>query len=161
MVPLPQEKKPIGSKWVYEVKLHPDGSLERCKARLVAKGYNQKYGVDYEEIFFPVVKMKSVRCLISLAASKKWDLFQLDVNNAFLHGDLSEEVYMLVPKGMAKPDKLVCRLRKSIYGLKQSSRKWFEKLAAELLAQGIHNLRMMLVCFYIKQPLTLINWLFM
>lgn len=136
LVSLPPGKKCIGSKWVYRVKLKSDGSLERCKARLVAKGFNQRYGIDYEETFSPVVKMNTIRCLIALAASRKWDLFQLDVNNAFLHGDLKQEVYMTPPSGLNVPSHLVCRLIKTIYGLKQSSREWFDKLHQELTSQG-------------------------
>lgn len=78
LVDLPSGKKPIGCKWVYKVKLHVDGSLERCKARLVAKGFNQKFGVDYLETFSPVVKMVTVRCMIALAASKKWKLHRCE-----------------------------------------------------------------------------------
>ena len=126
----------IGSRWVFQVKLNVDGSFERCEARLVAKGYSQRYGIDFEETFSPVVKMSTVRCVIALAACRKWKLFQLDVNNAFLHGDLIEEVYMQVPEGYLNPLNLVCRLRKSVYGLRQSSRRWSYKLATELIAQG-------------------------
>ena len=103
---------------------------------MVAKGFNQKYGVDFEETFSPVVKMSTVRCIIALAASKQWKLFQLDVNNAFLHGDLIEEVYMKVPEGYPNPLNKVCRLVKSIYGLRQSSRMWSDKLAISLISQG-------------------------
>lgn len=116
---MPPNKKPIGCKWVYKVKLKADGSLEHCKACLVAKGFNQKYGIDYQEAFSPVIKMTTIRSMIALAASRKWDLYQLDVNNAFMHGDLNEEVYMKVPDGITAPPNMVCRLRKSIYGLKQ------------------------------------------
>ena len=124
LVHLPTEKKAIGCRWVFAVKVNPDGSVARLKARLVAKGYAQTYGVDYSDTFSHVAKMTSVRLFISLVATHNWDLHQLDIKNVFLHGNLQEEVYMEQPLGFVAQGEIekVCHLRKSLYGLKQSPR---------------------------------------
>ncbi|MCO5615093.1 hypothetical protein L7F22_069382 [Adiantum nelumboides] len=90
----PKGKKPIGCRWVYKIKHNSDGSVSKYKARLVAKRYAQTYGIDYEEMFAPIVKMTTIRAIIAVAAAKGWILHQMDVKNVFLHGDLQEEVYM-------------------------------------------------------------------
>jgi hypothetical protein len=101
LVDLPNGKKAVGCKWVYTVKHNPDGRVERYKAHLVSKGYSQTYGIDYEETFAPVAKMNTIRALISCASNLDWNLHQLDLKNAFLHGDLREEVYMHIPPGFS------------------------------------------------------------
>ena len=142
LVPCPSGKRPVGCRWVYTVKANPDGTLDRLKARLVAKGYFQIYGVDFSETFSPVAKLSSVRIIISLAATFHWPLYQLDVKNAFLHGDLTDEVYMEQPPGFVaqgESSQLVCKLKKSLYGLKQSPRAWFGRFSLVVTKFGLHR----------------------
>ena len=132
LVPLPAGKSPIGCRWAYTIKICPDGKVDRLKARLVAMGYTQIYGSDYYDTFSPVVKIASIRLLFYMAAMRSWPLYQLDIKNAFLHGDLAKEVYMVHPPGFIAQGKsgLVCRLRRSLYGLKQSLRAWFGRFSS-------------------------------
>ncbi|RVW57066.1 Retrovirus-related Pol polyprotein from transposon TNT 1-94 [Vitis vinifera] len=135
---LPRGKKPVGCKWIFTVKYKADGNVDRYKARLVTKGFTQSYGIDYQETFAPVAKLNTVRVLLSLAANLDWSLHQLDVKNAFLNGDLEEEVYMDIPAGLETTSNFnkVCRLRKSLYGLKQSPRAWFERFTKVVKGYG-------------------------
>ena len=141
LVDLPVGKRAIGCKWVFAIKMNPDGSVARLKARLVAKGYAQTYGVDYSDTFSPVAKLTSVRLFISMAATHDWPLHQLDIKNAFLHGDLQEEVYVEQPPGFVAQGEYgkVCRLHKSLYGLKQSPRAWFGKFSQAVEEFGMHK----------------------
>ena len=119
-VSLPRGKRVIGCRWVCTPKFKANGTSERLKARLVAKGYAQSYGVDYFETFAPVTKFNTIRVLIALAAKCGWDILQFDVKNAFLRGELEEDVYMEMPpryQVVAQPN-LVCKLKKTLYGLK-------------------------------------------
>lgn len=116
----------LPNKWVFKIKRHSDGSVERYKARLVANGFHQQEGVDYGETFSPVVKHSTIRLILALAINFGWSIRQLDVQNAFLHGYITDDVFMKQPTGFADPayPNYVCKLRRSLYGLKQAPRAW-------------------------------------
>ena len=138
IVLLPEGKKPVGCRWVYTLKCKDDGSLEGYKARLVARGYTQTHGIDYQDTFAPVAKMNTIRIIISLAVNLDWPLNQYDIKNAFLHGDLKEEIYMQLPPGYEgnQNEGKVCKLRKALYGLKQSPRAWFGRFTQAMRSVG-------------------------
>ena len=152
---LPPGKLAIGCRWLYKTKFKPDGTIERYKSRLVILGCKQQHGVDFGETFAPVAKMATVRTLLAVTAIQNWVTLQMDVTNAFLHGDLTEEVYMTFPQGYsgwgsrielgnqtnstltdADGRRLVCKLVKSLYGLRQAPRCWFSKLSTTLIVNG-------------------------
>ena len=143
LVPSHPSQNIIGCKWVFRVKRHADGSVERHKARLVAKGFHQQSRVNYDETYSPVNKPTTVRTVLSIAISSGWSLRQIDIQNAFLHDNLSEEVFMSQPPGYQHPlyPNHVCKLQKAIYGLKQAPRAWFSCLSTKLLELGFHGSR--------------------
>ena len=136
---LSKGKKEIGCKWVYAQKEgFPSKNDVRYKARLVAKGYAQKEGIDYNEVFSPVVKHSSIHILFALVAQFNMELVQMDVKTTFLHGDLEEEIYITQPDGfkVAGKENLVCKLNNSLYGLKQSPRQWYKRFDQFMIGQN-------------------------
>lgn len=127
LVEKPMEKKILDNKWCYTIKRNSDDSIERFKARLVTRGFRQKLGEDYTETYSPVVKYTSVRLLFAYAAMRKMIIKQFDVKTAFLYGNLQEDVYMDQPQGFADGTGRICKLMRSLYGLKQSPRCWNER----------------------------------
>ncbi|PKU78594.1 Retrovirus-related Pol polyprotein from transposon TNT 1-94 [Dendrobium catenatum] len=138
LVPPPDKDPVLGSKWTFKTKLLPNGKIDRYKARLVAQGFNQTLGVNYTETFSPVAKMPTIRLLLTVALHRQWSILQLDISNAFLHGDLRDTVYMRQPEGFTNKQHphYVCQLQRSLYGLKQAPRQWFHKLTSLLLQFG-------------------------
>ncbi|KAK9024865.1 hypothetical protein V6N11_064771 [Hibiscus sabdariffa] len=126
LVEPPKGIKPIGCKWVFKKKTDMDGNVQTYKGRLVAKGFQQIHGVDYDETFSPVAMFKSIRILLAVAAFHDYEIWQMDVKTAFLNGKLEEDVYMTQPEGFVTLENVrkVCKLQRSIYGLKQASRSW-------------------------------------
>ena len=141
LVDQPDDVRPIGCKWIYKKKKGIDGKVQTFKARLVAKGYTQKEGVDYEETFSPVAMLKSIRILLSIAAYYDYEIWQMDVKTAFLNGSLDECIYMVQPEGFITQDQeqKVCKLLKSIYGLKQASRSWNIRFDTTIKSYGFEQ----------------------
>ncbi|GJW26677.1 retrotransposon protein, putative, ty1-copia subclass [Tanacetum coccineum] len=138
LVELPPNARTVSSKWFFKKKTNMDGAVYVFKAHLVAKGFTQTYGVDYEETFSPVADIRAIRILLAIAAYYDYEIWQMDVKTAFLNGHLSEEVYMEQPKGFVNPKypNHVCKLKRSIYGLKQASRQWNKRFDDEIKKFG-------------------------
>nr|ABB47203.2 retrotransposon protein, putative, unclassified [Oryza sativa Japonica Group] len=138
LVPQPPGANVVTGKWIFRHKFHSDGTLARHKARCVVRGYSQQHGIDYNETFSPVVKPATIHVVLSIAASRSWPIHQLDVKNAFLHGNLEETVYCQQPFGFVDPSEptAVCLLQKSLYGLKQAPRAWYQRFATYIRQLG-------------------------
>lgn len=138
LVPSHEGQNPINCGWVHKVKLNADGSVNKLKSRLVARGNEQEEWKDYIETFSPVVRTATKKTVLHVAVTKHWKIKQLDVQNAFLHGDLKETVYMKQPPGFEDPYKpdYVCKLKKAIYGLKHAPRAWFDNFTLFLIDFG-------------------------
>ncbi|GKA34943.1 ribonuclease H-like domain-containing protein [Tanacetum coccineum] len=141
LVPRPQNVNAVRFMWLFKHKFRADGSLSRYKARLVANGCSQQQGIDCDETFSSVVKSATICTVLSLAVSHAWLIHQLDVKNAFLHGHLSETIYMHQPPGFVDPTRqgYVCLLKKSLYGLKQAPRAWFQRFASHAIRVGFRH----------------------
>ncbi|KAI5336426.1 hypothetical protein L3X38_015693 [Prunus dulcis] len=161
LIPSLPSQNLIGCKWVFRIKRHPDGTIDRYKARLVAKGFHQRPGVDFSDTFSPVVKPTTIRIVLHLAVTHGWPIRQLDVNNAFLHGTLLENVYMVQPPGFVDSNhpSYVCKLRKALYGLKQAPRAWYKELHSFLLSHGFVNAISDASLFLFKNGTTVIYFL--
>ena len=152
LVPSSSANNVVDCKWVFKVKHRADGTVDRYKARLVAKGFKQRYGLDYEDTFSPVVKAATIRLVLSLAVSNSWSIRQLDVQNAFLHGVLEEDVYMKQPPGYEDKDypNYICKLDKSLYGLKQAPRAWYSRLSNKLQDLGFKGSKADTSLFFLR-----------
>ena len=148
---LPAGKRALLNKWVFRIKTEPDGK-RRFKARLVVKVYSQRKGINYAEIFFPVVKLTSIRILLTVVASENLHLEQMDVKTTFLHGDLDKEIYIQQPEEFVVPGKehMVCKLTRSLYGLKQAPRQWYKKFDFFMTKSGFCNVEKDTCCYFKK-----------
>ena len=138
LVPPTKGQNVVGCKWLFRIKRNPDGSISRYKARLVAKGFTQSKGIDFQETFAPVVRPQTIKVVLTLALGHSWKMHQLDVNNAFLQGSLTEQVFMAQPPGFKNTQfpNHVCKLNKAIYGLRQAPRAWHDSLKSFINSYG-------------------------
>lgn len=142
LVELPRDAKTIKTKWVFKTKFNNDGEIIKHKARLVAKGYTQRYGLDYDQTYAPVVRYSTIRFLVAVAAKQSLNIHQMDAVSAFLQGDIFEKIYLDQPEGMEDGTGRVCKLNRAIYGLKQAGHMWNVKLDAELRKFGLKKSKM-------------------
>ncbi|GJX50439.1 retrotransposon protein, putative, ty1-copia subclass [Tanacetum coccineum] len=151
LVDLPPNGKTVGHKWLFKKKTYMDGAVHTYNARLVAKGFTQTSGIDYEETFSPVADIRAIKILIAIAAFYDYEIWQMDVKTAFLNGYLNDEVYMEQPEGFVsqKFPNRVCKLKRSIYGLKQASRQWNKLFDDEIKKFGFSQNRDE-PCVYVK-----------
>ena len=154
LVKLPEGRKPVGCRWVFKVKHNAGGSIERlgCKARLVAKGCYQEEGIDYEETYSPVARYTSIRSVLAIANQLDLELHQVDVQTAFLNGELEEEIYMSQPEGYKEKGKenYVCKVNKNLSGLKQASTCWFKTMDTYLKENDYEQCQAD-SCLYVKR----------
>jgi ATP-binding cassette subfamily B (MDR/TAP) protein 1 len=149
-VRLPKGKKVLKSKWVYKIKQEEHTPHPRYKARLVVKRFSQRKGIDFYEIFTPVLKMKSIRMILEVAATISLEVEIMDVKTTFLHGELEEEIYMEQPEGFLVKGKedYVRKLKKSIHGMKQAPRQWYMKFESIMGEQGYNRCKLGPLCVY-------------
>lgn len=156
LVDRPNDQNVVTNRWVLRIKRKPDGSIGRYKARLVARGFSQRYGIDYNETYAPVVNMSTVRLLFAHAAVKQLEMVFFDIKTAFLYGVLDETVYMEQPDGFCKDRSKVWLLKRSLYGLKQAPRQWNIKFTEALAKLGLKVLKHDRCIFYSTNPLVII-----
>ena len=135
----PKGRNVITTKWVFTIKTKPDGTFDRYKARLVARGFRQRLGLDYGETYAPVGRYATARVLLAVGCSMDWEIHVMDVSNAFLYGDIEEDIYVEQPEGYNDGTGRVCKMRRALYGLKQSPRQWNKRLHEQLLGLGFHS----------------------
>ena len=141
LVPRPEDKNVIGTKWVFRNKLDENGEVKRNKARLVCKGYAQEEGIEYGETFAPIARMEGVRILIVYIAHKGFKVYYMDVKSTFLNGILEEEIYVENTEGFLDNNNksMTFRLHKALYGLKEAPRAWYERLHIYLVKVGFEK----------------------
>ena len=143
LVDMPKGKNLVGGKWHFAIKRNSSGDITKYKARYVARGFKQKHGIDFDETYSPTIKMITVRMLLNLAVQREMKLKQLDIKTAYLNADIDDEIYVEQPPGFAIPKSCgrnyVCKLNKSLYGLKQSGRNWFHTLRDFMLSKNFRQ----------------------